>query len=483
LARRGGTIAELDTLVASAAEFTDRDAASDPPESGLNSNPKLPREIVYVQGGELPHVIDDAEDILVKCDAEIFEHSTRPSYLGREDPPKKQIVVNPRRVIFPYGADHLADQWTRYVDFQRYDARSKKWLSINCPDYVAQAYLQRKGRRHLRPLHAVISTPTLRHDGSILDTPGYDPDTALFYDPCGVDYPPIPENPTQKEIAEALATLKHPIRKFPFVPDKDNPNRSASRSVMLSAMLTGVIRPSLTTSPLHGFTSPVAGSGKSKLGNIISIIVMGRTVHAVAETKSTDEFEKRVATALIHGEQIIGFDNCTTAVGGGLLSQALTEPSIAIRAFGTLRDAIVENAALVIANGVNLVFSGEVIRRCLRCAIDPQCENPETREFDFEPLQEVGKTRPQLVVAALTLLRAYVVAGRPAQRFAPLGSLMIGRPGRGQPWCGSRSPIPAKHSRRSGAPTPRCKNMAHCYRHGTPISRTRRHRLTASSMS
>ena len=77
------------------------------------------------------------------------------------------------------------------------------------------------------------------------------------------------------------------------------------------------------------------------------------------------------------------------------------------------------------------MFSGEVIRRCLKCRIDPLCEHPETLDFEFEPLALVAKTRPQMVVAALTLLRAYHVAGRPKDKdingqpltkFAPLGS-------------------------------------------------------------
>jgi len=163
---RGGTPAALTTLVEQTPLWA-------PPDN-------QPREIVYVAGGELPHVIDDAEAALIKCDAEIFEHNTQPTYLGREAPPANQIVANPRRLPFAYGADHLADQWTRFVDFQKYDAHSRKWVSINCPDYVAQAYLQRRGRRHLKPLRGVISTPTLRADGSILDTPGYDTETKCF---------------------------------------------------------------------------------------------------------------------------------------------------------------------------------------------------------------------------------------------------------------------------------------------------------------
>ena len=382
----------------------------------------MPREPVELVAGELPYVIDQVEKALIKRDDNLFEHNSRPSYTALEDPPTNQLVANPRRVLFAYGEAHFAEHSSRHVDYVRKSPKGDLH-SIDCPPDVPKAYLQRQGRRHLRLLRGVISTPTLRCDGSILDTPGYDPQTKLFYDPCGVAYPPIPKEPTQAQIDAALATLKAPIAKFPFVPgDPEKPELSASRSVVLSAILTGIIRGSLATAPLHGFSSPVAGAGKSKLGNVVAITVMGRTVHPVAETKDTKEFEKRAATALIRGDQIIGFDNCAVPVGGGLLSQALSEPSITIRNFGKLKDIIVENTALIIANGVNLVFSGEVIRRCLKCSIDPLVEKPETLTFEFEPLSLVTKTRPQMVVAALTLLRAYHVAGRPSQKLTPLGS-------------------------------------------------------------
>jgi len=59
----------------------------------------------------------------------------------------------------------------------------------------------------------------------------------------------------------------------------------------------------------------------------------------------------------------------------------------------------------------------------LRAAVDPKCERPELRKFNFCPLEETAKRRPELVIAALTILRAYHVAGRPKQpNLNPLGS-------------------------------------------------------------
>ena len=67
------------------------------------------------------------------------------------------------------------------------------------------------------------------------------------------------------------------------------------------------------------------------------------------------------------------------------------------------------------------MIRGDLTRRTLRCRIDAKVEQPENRVFSNDPVEEARKARPALVVAALTILRAYHVAGRP-QKPNPLGS-------------------------------------------------------------
>jgi putative DNA primase/helicase len=45
--------------------------------------------------------------------------------------------------------------------------------------------------------------------------------------------------------------------------------------------------------------------------------------------------------------------------------------------------------------------------------LDPQMERPELRQFDFDPIERVFADRGKYIAAALTIGRAYVVAGRP----------------------------------------------------------------------
>src|SRR5262249_55913165 len=49
-------------------------------------------------------------------------------------------------------------------------------------------------------------------------------------------------------------------------------------------------------------------------------------------------------------------------------------------------------------------------------------ERPELRRFEFSPIRMAAAHRPELVAAALTVLRAYHIAGRPSQGLQSLGS-------------------------------------------------------------
>jgi hypothetical protein len=61
---------------------------------------------------------------------------------------------------------------------------------------VAATYLERIGKRRLRKLAAITTGPVLRPDGTVLDTPGFDQQTGILFDPRGTYFPSIPATPT-----------------------------------------------------------------------------------------------------------------------------------------------------------------------------------------------------------------------------------------------------------------------------------------------
>jgi putative DNA primase/helicase len=96
-----------------------------------------------------------------------------------------------------------------------------------------------------------------------------------------------------------------------------------------------------------------------------------------------------------------------------VFNQALTQQWANLRILGFSKAVRTRCASLITATGVNLVIKGDLTRRSVVCRLDPKVERPELRQFDYDPIADAKSNRGELVAAALTILRAYHVAGRP----------------------------------------------------------------------
>jgi hypothetical protein len=371
------------------------------------------RPLVRIAGGNLPAIVDDAEAALVASDPGLYQ---RGDFIVRPAPAVIPIADDRKIVglrLVPVRANHLAERLTHWVDFQRFDLRSKKWLSIDCPPKIAATYLERVGAWRLRMLTGFTVCPTLRPDGSILDRPGWDESTGILYAPSGIDYPPIPVGPTKDDARAALDKLKSLIREFPFVDD-------ASRSVSLSGMLTSAVRRSLPSAPLHAFDAPVAGAGKSKLADLCSMLASGHEAPVITQGANEEELEKRLAAILLAGDATINIDNCEEPLGGSFICQCLTQPIVKARILGKSQTPTVASNATFFSTGNNLAIIGDLVRRAIRGRLDPRCERPELRRFETpDPVLTLKRAWPEHLVAALTVLRAFDVAGRPSSGIPP----------------------------------------------------------------
>ena len=73
-----------------------------------------------------------------------------------------------------------------------------------------------------------------------------------------------------------------------------------------------------------------------------------------------------------------------------------------------------QTCTVIGATGNAIEIAGDNVRRMLRVDVDAEVERPETRAFDFDCEAEARRDRGELVVAALTMLRAHALAGWPA---------------------------------------------------------------------
>ena len=143
----------------------------------------------------------------------------------------------------------------------------------------------------------------------MLDQEGYDSATGLYVSFQGVQFPPVPRAPSREEALAALGEIKDMISTIPF-------EGGADRAVALSGFLSAVIRPSLTSAPIHAISAPVAGSGKSMLVDLISIVATGPEAGVIAQPRSEEELEKRLVAALLMGDPIVTLDNCEVGLAG-----------------------------------------------------------------------------------------------------------------------------------------------------------------------
>jgi len=375
---------------------------------------------VFLVAGKLPDAVDQA---LVRLEgAGIYQRGGQLVRVIRSAPVTVRGVWRDDRAlsIVTVSAAHLVDTLTRSTIFLKYDGRSEQWKPANCPGEVATILLSRVGQwpeALIPPLVGILETPTLRPDGSLLAEAGFDPATGLFVDLGGAEFPPIPEEPTLLDARRAVDEMGELLRGFPFVAETD-------RVAALSALVTGVIRKSLGTAPLVTFTAPKPRSGKSLLADLVGLLATGRRPATVTFTGEPAEEKKRLMALLQGGDPVILFDNISEPIGGDALCTILTQATWTDRILGRNdagSAATVPTAATFLASGNNLTVEADLAARTLPCRIDPGVEHPEEREFDVNLYEDVPRRRGELVAAALTILRAYHVAGRPPQGCPPWG--------------------------------------------------------------
>jgi hypothetical protein len=294
-----------------------------------------------------------------------------------------------------------------------------------------------------RPVLRVVRSPTLRHDGSVLEVPGYDPGSALVYTP-GEAFPQVPTNPTREDARRALERLQRPFRGFPFVSDVD-------RAVILAEVLTIITRHLYAKAPGFVHRAAEAGIGKTLAADVAAIIASGSPASNVASSILDDiaELRKLLTTWTLRSVPVGLIDNIPrgSVVDNSEINRFVTAELYGDRLLGSNKELMAPVITTLVLTGNRLDARGDVTRRLLFADLDADMERPETREFEFDAVVEARGDCAELVIAVLTLLRAYIVAGLPtvAGCAEPFGSFEAWSKWVRQPlvWAGSADPVKA----------------------------------------
>ncbi len=375
------------------------------------------RPTILVEGGRLSEIVDQAEQALLAGGGPpVFQYGgvlVRAVRVQGGELARDPLAQSGALLLRPIELSYLREQFTKAARFEF--LRGDGVEVIDAPERVVTTYLGREGQWKVPVLLGVIEAPTLRTDGSILDQAGYDRETGLFFDPGSTQFEVVPSTPLRSDAVQALARLNDLLKGFPWVADSD-------RAAALSAILTALVRRSLHTAPLIAIRAPKMGSGKSLFIDVVSLIATGRPAPVMSVGRDEDEDRKRLFAALLAGLSIICLDNVSRELGGDALCSMLTQSFYEDRMLMSSKIARVSTRATFFATGNNLTFRGDMTRRTIPIDLDPKCEKPEERKFEVNLHEYIPAHRGEIVRDALTVLRAFDVAGRPTQSLPAFGS-------------------------------------------------------------
>jgi len=354
---------------------------------------------IRVVAGEMHCVVDAAEREL----AQSRRHYQRGGLIVTvaTDPGTRETRV--QEVTLPALVRALANAAT----WERFDGRSKDWVRADPPARHAGVLFDETSYRHLPVLNGLTRQPYLRQDGSLMTMAGYDMATGMFgvFDARAFS---VPDLPTRNQAEASLTMLKDLLEEFSFASDND-------LAAALAAIITAAVRPSLNVAPMFHARAHMVGSGKSYLCELITAFATPQRGAPTTLPADDEECRKLLLAELLRAPAVIEFDNLNgDLVAHKSLCTALTSEFISGRILGVSKTATVSSRALFLSSGNNVGPVQDMTRRCITMHLSPQCEVPASRTFTRPDLvREVLRERGRYVSAALTLVRAWIVAGRP----------------------------------------------------------------------
>lgn len=352
-------------------------------------------------------------------DVEIYQRGRTLVRVTREVQPDDGVIrASGSAAINTLPPATLRERLTRWCHFQRRNDKGDV-LDAHPPGWLVAGVDARGEWDGIRPLVGVSDVPILRPDGSICEAAGYDSATGVLYLPTA-EFPAIPRNLEHECAWRAAEALAEVVCDFVF----ESPEH---RSAWLAALLTPLGRHAFEgPAPLFLIDANVRGAGKGLLAQTIGRIVSGTEMPVSSYSHDPEELRKAITAIAMAGDQIVLLDNITGAFGNAALDRALTSTRWKDRILGANKIFDGPLLATWYATGNNVQVDGQsdTCRRIIHIRLDVLEERPEERSGFRHPnlLGWIREHRPRLLVEALTILAAYIQAGRPKQGLTPLGS-------------------------------------------------------------
>jgi len=347
---------------------------------------------VFQRGGMLVHIIRDS----------------KPPKGLRRDERCVRILELPQ----PRLREMLASSasWLRFTDDEP--------KVVHPPQWAVNAVMSRGQWLNVQTLVSIAESPIVLADGSVIESPGYHHDTGIFYIPS-CDFPGVPAKPSRDNAIKAREELLSVVCDFPFASEQHK------ASWLAYAITPSAIHAFDGPTPLFAIDANTRGSGKSLLADIVSIIHTGGSAAKTSAPSSDEEMRKRLTSFVLEGSPVVLFDNAADCFGFASLDAILTSEVWSDRLLGTNQTTgRLTVSTIWIVTGNNLQFAADTARRVLHVRVESSMERPEERSGFKHPRLAiwVKKNRGSLASAAATIIKAYILAGRPDQSLPQWGS-------------------------------------------------------------
>ena len=292
------------------------------------------------------------------------------------------------------------------------------WNGVTRPTGASKRSTPADNGRASAAWRPFVESPILRADGSVLQQPGYDPETGIVFRPqCS--FPEIPTRPSRDDAIRARDALLEIVVDFPFA-------GKAHRAAWVAGVLTPLARYAFFgPAPMTLYDGNVRGVGKSLAADATALVATGRPMARMSLPRDDDETRKRITAIALAGEPLALTDNIAGTFGSPSLDAALTATSWSDRILG--QSAMASGIPLYVVwygTGNNIILAADTARRVVHVRLESPEENPEERSGfrHADLLAWVRQERPRLTAAAVTILAGYCAAGRPGQGLTPWGS-------------------------------------------------------------
>jgi hypothetical protein len=311
----------------------------------------------------------------------------------------RTTMLTPDTILIPL-ATHA--EWVKII----YVKDVKTEIPADPPAVICKSISKSNDLPHIPELLQVLEHPMFDPKTNKLTKQGYDPESKYF----GLFESASYKFKLETSKADALAALDRILQLFRTF----DLATEADKAAVVCAVLTALLRPVLETAPLILFTAPTSGSGKGMLVRLVSRFAIKGEPASKVLLQIEAEINKQILSSLMESEPVIFYDEIEMShIDSPSMRTLATSPNFSGRLLGFNKICTPPTRALVLMTANNSTPASDMARRVLTIRIDPKCENPSIRKFDFDPIKLFDQNRNEFLKDALTVVAAYLHAGQP----------------------------------------------------------------------